>query len=114
MQAVSYTEARNNLKDIMDRACEDYEPYIITRKNGQNAVIISLEEYNGFKETAYLLSSPNNAKRLFESIEEAKTGKKICKDLIEQGKFLGVRMGGKTICFGKKTIKKLQNGLIFW
>ena len=84
MQAVSYTEARNNLKDIMDMACEDYEPYIITRKNGQNAVIISLEEYNGFKETAYLLSSPNNAKRLFESIEEAKTGKKICKDLIEQ------------------------------
>lgn len=45
MQAVSYTKAGNNLKNIIDRACDDYEPYIITRKNGQNAVIISLEEY---------------------------------------------------------------------
>lgn len=74
MEVSSYTEARNNLKAILDRACDDYEPTIVTRKNGQAAVVISLEEYNGLKETTYLFSSPANARRLVDSREQAQAG----------------------------------------
>lgn len=74
MEVSSYTEARNNLKAILDRACDDYEPTIVTRKSGQAAVVISLEEYNSLTETAYLLSTPANARRLAESREQALSG----------------------------------------
>jgi len=74
MQVINYTEARNNFKTVLDHVCDDYEPTIITRKNGSAAVLISLEEYNSFKETAYLLSTPANAARLAESMEQSKEG----------------------------------------
>ena len=74
MEVSSYTEARNNLKAILDRACDDYEPTIVTRKNGRAAVVISLEEYNGLKETAYLVSTPTNAQRLVESRQQVRVG----------------------------------------
>ncbi len=71
MQVVNYTEARNNFKSILDHVCDDYEPMIITRKSGSAAVLISIEEYNSFKETAYLLSTPANATRLAESLKQS-------------------------------------------
>lgn len=71
MQVVNYTEARNNFKSILDHVCDDYEPMIITRKSGSAAVLISIEEYNSFKETAYLLSTPANATRLAESFKQS-------------------------------------------
>lgn len=74
MQVVNYTEARNNFKSMLDRVCDDFEPMIITRKNGSAAVLISIEEYNSFKETAYLLSTPANAARLAESLKQARRG----------------------------------------
>ena len=83
MQVINYTEARNNFKSVLDQACDDYEPTVITRKNGSAAVLISLEEYNGFKETAYLLSTPANATRLAESMEQAKRGELLSQPLIE-------------------------------
>ncbi len=83
MQVVNYTEARNNFKFILDQVCDDFEPMIITRKSGSAAVLISIDEYNSFKETAYLLSTPVNASRLAESLKQSGRGEIETHALIE-------------------------------
>jgi len=83
MQVVSMTEARNNFKDIFDSVFYDNDEVVIHRKGRENVVVIPFSEYNSIKETSYLLSSPNNAKHLQESIQQIREGKiKECK-LIE-------------------------------
>jgi len=72
MEAVNYTELRKSLKTVLDGVCENHEPVIITRKNSDNLVILSYEDYSAIEETAYLLRSPKNAMRLRESIESFK------------------------------------------
>lgn len=74
MNAITYTAARENLASTMDRVCDDRQPVIITRKRDRAVVMISLEDYEALEETAYLLRSPANAKRLMESIEAAEAG----------------------------------------
>jgi len=83
MNAISYSELRQNLKSCMDKVCTDYEPLIITRKNGENIVLISINEYNALSETHYLLSGKENAAHLKKSIEQMQTGKIHKKELIE-------------------------------
>jgi antitoxin YefM len=83
MDAVSYTTARANLAATMTRVCEDHEPLIITRNNAQSVVMLSLDDYKSLEETAYLLRSPNNARRLLESIAELEAGLGVERDLIE-------------------------------
>ena len=83
MRAISYTSARNNLARTMKKVCEDHDPVIITRKNCEAVVMISLDDYEALNETAYLLQSPKNAKRLLESIEELESGKGIERDLLK-------------------------------
>ena len=73
MDAITYTAARANLADTMDKVCEDHEPVIITR-NEQAVVMMSLEDYKALEETSYLLRSPKNARRLFESIAALEAG----------------------------------------
>jgi antitoxin YefM len=75
MDAISYTAARENLAATMDKVCRDRAPVIITRKREQAVVMLSLEDYEALEETAYLLRSPANAKRLLESMNEVKRGK---------------------------------------
>lgn len=60
MQAVFYSQARNNLRDIINKVCDDFDEYIITTKDEKSAVLISYEEYSAMKETMYLLSSKTN------------------------------------------------------
>ncbi len=85
MQAITYTDARNNLASILDKAVNDHEPQIITRRNGDNAVLISLDDYNAWMETDHLLKSPRNAKRLLESLENVRAGGDIQeRELIEE------------------------------
>lgn len=81
MKAITYTSARENLAATMDKVCEDRDPVIITRKRDQAVVMISLEDYESLEETAYLLRSPANAKRLLASIEAAEEGKVMRKEI---------------------------------
>jgi len=74
MKAITYTAARENLASTIDRVCEDRDPVIITRKRNQAVVMLSLEDYESLEETAYLLRSPTNAKRLTSSIEALEKG----------------------------------------
>jgi len=84
MIAANYTEFRNELKNYLDSVEFNNETLIIKRGSGKGTVLISLEEYNSIMETLHLLSSKKNAKRLFESIEQMKTGKKAQHKLIEE------------------------------
>lgn len=85
MDAVTYSEARNNLASLLDRATDDHEEIIITRKNGKKAVVMSLEDFNAWKETEHLLQSPANAKRLLSALENVRKGKNIIKhELVEE------------------------------
>ncbi len=83
MNAVNYTDLRQNLKSHMDSVYQDHEPLIVTRKDNQNVVLISLDDYNSLTETQYLLSSQNNANRLLRSLSDARNGKTLHKDIIE-------------------------------
>lgn len=75
MDTITYTSARSDLAKTMERVCDDHAPIIITRKNERPVVMMSLEDYQALQETAYLLRSPENAKRLLESIAELESGK---------------------------------------
>ena len=83
MNAVTYSQARSDLAKTMDRVCDDHSPIIITRKSQRSVVMISLEDYQALEETAYLLRSPKNARRLLESIAELQSGGGLERDLIE-------------------------------
>jgi len=81
MKSITYTAARENLASTINRVCEDQAPVVITRNRDQSVVMLSLEEYESLQETAYLLRSPANAKRLFASLESIKRGKVLRKKL---------------------------------
>ncbi len=83
MNTITYTSARGNLAKTMTKVCDDHSPVIITRKTAQPVVMMSLEDYEAFEETAYLLRGPKNARRLLESIAELAAGKGTEKELVE-------------------------------
>jgi antitoxin YefM len=75
MDAITYTAARANLASTMDKVCQDHEPLIITRNGEQSVVMLSLEDYKALEETAYLLRSPENARRLLSAVQALEKGK---------------------------------------
>ena len=83
MDAITYSTARANLADTMDRVCEDHEPIIITRNGEQAVVMMSLEDFKALEETSYLLRSPKNARRLLESIAALESGNGQARGLAE-------------------------------
>ena len=83
MQVKSYTAVRNNFAKTMEMVCEEHTPLTVTRKDNPSVVILSSEDYDALQETAYLLQSPENAKRLLESIDELESGEGLIKELIE-------------------------------
>lgn len=74
MDAISYSAARANLAGAMDRVCNDHEPLIITRDGQPSVVMLSLEDFKALEETAYLLRSPTNARRLLAATEQLNAG----------------------------------------
>jgi len=83
MKAITYTAARESLASTMDRVCLDHDPVIITRNRDQAVVMISLDDYESLEETAYLLRSPANARRLLDSISDLKGSGGITKSIDE-------------------------------
>lgn len=83
MEAITYTAARQNLAKTMEKVCKDHAPVIVTRKTSNAVVIMSLEDYEALEETAYLLRSPKNTRRLIESIAQLENDKGTEKELLE-------------------------------
>lgn len=83
MKTMTYSESRARYAEVLDSVVDDREEVIITRAGHEPAVIMSLEEYNSLKETAYLMRSPQNARRLMASIERLEEGKGVERNLIE-------------------------------
>ena len=81
MKSITYTAARENLASTVNRVCEDHAAVVITKNRDQSVVMLSLKEYESLQETAYLLRSPANAKRLIEAMEALKRGKGIKRKL---------------------------------
>ncbi len=75
MKNVSFSYARKKLKDTIDYVCENNAPVLITRGKKPAAVLMSLEDFESYDETAYLLKSPANRKHLMESLDQVKKGK---------------------------------------
>jgi antitoxin YefM len=74
MKAITYTAVREGLASTMDEVCRDRSPIIITRNRDQSVVMLSLEEYSQLEETAHLLRSPANARRLLSAIGSLERG----------------------------------------
>jgi antitoxin YefM len=83
MNVVTVNEAKRNLDLLIAKVISDAEPTIITTDTGQQIVLLPLDEFNAWQETAYLLSNPANASHLRRSIAEAQQGNIVERELIE-------------------------------
>ncbi len=83
MKAITSHQAKQQLDQLIDAVILDVEPTIVCNDQGKQAVLMSLDEFNAWQETCYLLSNPANAEHLMESIKQAKSGDKFVKELIE-------------------------------
>jgi antitoxin YefM len=75
MRTISFSDARNQLKQVIDQAVEDADVTVITRRDAPDAVVMSLETFNSWQETVYLLKTPANAAHLAKSIKQLRAGK---------------------------------------
>ena len=74
MSTITYTEARENLASIWDKTVTSREPVVISRRGTESVVLLPLEEWEGVTETAHLLRSPANARRLLAALLRAERG----------------------------------------
>lgn len=75
MRVINFSEARNQLKTVLDQVVDDSSYTIITRRDADDAVVMSLDQFNGLMETVHLLKSPANAAHLSKSIQQYRAGK---------------------------------------
>ncbi len=83
METMSYTTFRNHLASALDKVNANHTPVLITRQNGDPAVVLSFDDFKSYEETAYLMSSTKNAQRLNQAIEQLENGNGSEKRLIE-------------------------------
>ena len=83
MRIITYSEARSSLKSVLDAVHDDADITIISRRDGADAVVMSLEYYQSLMETLHLQSTPANAAHLAESIAQHKAGKAVARDLMK-------------------------------
>ncbi|MCU7835619.1 MAG: type II toxin-antitoxin system prevent-host-death family antitoxin [gamma proteobacterium symbiont of Taylorina sp.] len=75
MRVINFSDARNKLKSVLDQVVNDADYTIISRRDADDAVVMSLDQFNGLMETVHLLKSPANAAHLAKSIEQYRSGK---------------------------------------
>lgn len=83
MRTMSYSESRARYAEVLSAVVDNQEEIIITRVGHEPVVIVALDEYESLKETAYLLRSPTNARRILQSIEHLESGQGTVHELIE-------------------------------
>jgi antitoxin YefM len=83
MNAVTLIQAKENLELLIEQVISNVEPTVISTDAGQSIVLLSLDEFNAWQETLYLLSNPANAEHLRQSMAEAKMGKTLERELVE-------------------------------
>ncbi len=83
MKVVSFTEARNKLKNVLDQVVNDADCTVITRRDADDAVLMSLDYFNSLMETVHLLRSPANVAHLEKSIAQFKAGETMEKDIVD-------------------------------
>lgn len=83
MRVISFSEARNNLKQVIDRVVDDADVAVISRRDSPDAVVMSLETFNSWMETVHLLKTPANAAHLDKSIQQLRKGKTRMRALVE-------------------------------
>jgi antitoxin YefM len=74
MKTMSYTESRARYAEVLDSVVNDREEVVITRAGHESVVIVSLEDFESLRETAYLMRSPSNARRLLDAMERLESG----------------------------------------
>jgi antitoxin YefM len=84
MNAVTVTAAKRNLEKLITQVIDNAEPTIVSTDSGKQIVMMSLDEFNSWQETVYLLSTPANAAHLRRSIAQAQAGQTIERELIEE------------------------------
>ena len=84
MRVINFSEARNNLKTVLDQVIDDADYTVITRRNAEDAVVMSLDTFNSFLETFHLLKSPANAEHLAKSVAQYKKGETTERELIDE------------------------------
>jgi antitoxin YefM len=84
MRIVSFSEARNNLKTVLDQVSADADYTIIRRRGSEDAVIMSWDTFSGYLETFYLMKSPANAAHLAESIQQYQAGEVHRHELMDE------------------------------
>ncbi|MEA2048487.1 MAG: type II toxin-antitoxin system prevent-host-death family antitoxin [Campylobacterota bacterium] len=84
MTVINYTEARNNLKNVLDSVVEDADYTIINRRDAEDAVVMSLDYFNAMQETLHLLRSPKNVAHLEKSIAQYQATKVETHELINE------------------------------
>ena len=83
MRTISFSEARNRLKDVIDQVVDDADVAVITRRDAPDAVVMSLDTFNSWQETVHLLKTPANAAHLAKSIKQLRSGKAKARDLVD-------------------------------
>jgi len=83
VKTMSYTESRARYAEVLDGVTNDREEVVITRAGHDPVVIVSLEDYESLKETAYLMRSPANARRLFDAMERLEAGRSQAHELYQ-------------------------------
>lgn len=81
MQAIVYSNARNNLRGLINKVCDDFDEYMISTKDNKTAVLISYDEYASMKETLYLMSSKTNRERLEDAVDQIENAKFQTKEI---------------------------------
>lgn len=81
MRVINFSEARNKLKSVLDQVVNDADYTVISRRDADDAVVMSLDQFNGLMETVHLLKSPANAAHLAQSIQQYKKGQVVRREL---------------------------------